>query len=206
MTKALFGIIQSENQAYKIIERLKNSGFDQQDISIILPRQGLYKKSTLNGQEEKADILETPPLRGMSYEEPTSFKTGIIGHEKHTKAPEGGSAGAAAGGLLGGSLGLLAGIGSLAIPGFGPFIAAGPILAALSGSAIGGGLGLIIGWLVGLGIPEYEAKKYDTSLKEGNILICIHTKNSKEVNLAWDILKQENVKDMSTSEETVARA
>ncbi len=85
------------------------------------------------------------------------------------KAPEGAATGATAGGLLGGALGWLAGIGALAIPGVGPFVAAGPIMAALGGAAVGATAGGITGTLVGLGIPELEAKQYDEKIRGGNI-------------------------------------
>src|SRR6202012_6063808 len=96
-------------------------------------------------------------------------------HEKHTKAPEGAATGAGTGGVLGGALGWLVGIGALAIPGVGPFIAAGPIMAALGGAAIGGAVGGIAGALIGLGTPEYEAKRYEGKIKSGNVLISVHT-------------------------------
>lgn len=99
--------------------------------------------------------------------------------EKNTKAPEGAAAGAGTGGIIGGVLGWLVGIGSLAIPGVGPFIAAGPIMAALSGTAIGAAVGGVTGSLVGLGFPEYEARLFETKLKEGNILISAHTEESE---------------------------
>jgi hypothetical protein len=104
-----------------------------------------------------------------------------MGHNNSTKAPEGASAGIGTGAVLGGALGLLAGIGALAIPGLGPFIAAGPIMTALSGAAIGGTIGGVTGALIGLGIPEYEAKQYEGKLKDGNILLSVHTENPGEV-------------------------
>src|ERR1035437_3907836 len=107
-------------------------------------------------------------------------KTGTrdFAHEQHTKAPEGAAAGAGTGGVVGGGLGWLVGIGALAIPGVGPFIAAGPIMAALSGAAIGAAAGGIAGGLIGLGIPEIEAKRYEGKVQAGNILISVHTENS----------------------------
>src|SRR6187455_3329476 len=102
---------------------------------------------------------------------PDKNGTRHFAHEQHTKAPEGAATGAGTGGLVGGALGWLAGIGVLAIPGLGPFIAAGPILAALSGAAVGAAVGGVTGALVGLGIPEYEAKLYEGKVKEGNYLI-----------------------------------
>src|SRR6201990_871831 len=110
-----------------------------------------------------------------------------IGHVKATKAPEGATTGAATGGLTGGVLGLLAGIGALAIPGVGPFIAAGPIMAALSGAAVGGTTGGIVGGLVGLGIPEIEAKRYEEKLRNGNFLIAVDARDSDHVDRAKEI-------------------
>jgi hypothetical protein len=118
-------------------------------------------------------------------------------HEHHTKAPEGAAAGAVAGGVMAGVLGWLAGIGSLAIPGVGPLIAAGPIMAALSGAAAGGAVGTLAGALVGLGIPEYEAKQYEGKVKNGNILISVHTEDSKERNLAKEIFERAHAEDVS---------
>ncbi len=119
-----------------------------------------------------------------------------MGHEKHSKAPEGTATGAGGGALVGGALGLLAGIGVLAIPGAGPFIAAGPIMAALSGAAIGTSVGGIAGGLIGLGIPEYEAKQYEGKLREGNILLSVHTDNGDEAKRAEDILKANGAHDI----------
>jgi hypothetical protein len=118
-------------------------------------------------------------------------------HEHHTKAPEGAAAGAVAGGVMAGVLGWLAGIGSLAIPGVGPLIAAGPIMAALSGAAAGGAVGTLAGALVGLGIPEYEAKQYEGKVKNGNILISVHTEDSKERNVAKEIFERAHAEDVS---------
>jgi hypothetical protein len=108
-------------------------------------------------------------------------------HEKNTKAPEGAVTGASTGGVIGGALGWVAGIGALAIPGVGPFIAAGPIIAALSGAAVGAAAGGIAGGLIGLGIPEIEAKRYEGKINKGNLLISVHTESSKEITRAKDI-------------------
>ncbi|MDB5213011.1 MAG: hypothetical protein JWO86_938, partial [Myxococcaceae bacterium] len=105
---------------------------------------------------------------------PDKQGTKDFAHEHSTKAPEGAVAGAGTGGVLGGTLGLLAGIGALAIPGLGPFIAAGPLMAALSGAAIGAGVGGLTGALIGMGIPEIEARKYEGKVKGGNLLIATH--------------------------------
>ncbi len=125
-------------------------------------------------------------------------------HEKHTKAPEGTTTGAVAGGAIGGTLGLLAGIGALAIPGIGPFIAAGPIMGALAGIGSGGVLGGIIGALVGMGIPEFEAKRYEGRIKEGGILVSVHCDNSEWVGKAKTILKQTGGEDVASAGESSA--
>ena len=131
-----------------------------------------------------------------------------IGHVKATKAPEGATTGAATGGVTGGVLGLLAGIGALAIPGVGPFIAAGPIMAALSGAAIGATTGGVVGGLIGMGIPEFEAKRYEEKLKTGNYLIAVHAHDGDETDRAKEIFKAANAQDVTTSamSSTPARA
>jgi tetrahydromethanopterin S-methyltransferase subunit C len=116
-------------------------------------------------------------------------------------AHEGAVAGVAGGGVIGGTIGLLAGIGALAIPGLGPFIAAGPLMAALSGAAAGAAVGGVTGALIGMGIPEFEAKKYESKLRSGNILIAVHVDNSDEQDRAREILKRENAHDVSTTSE-----
>jgi hypothetical protein len=130
-------------------------------------------------------------------------KTGTrdFAHEHHTKAPEGTTTGAGLGGLLGGTLGWLAGIGSLAIPGVGPFIAAGPIMAALSGAAVGATVGGITGALVGMGIPEYEAKRYEGRIREGNYLISVHAEDSNQRGRAKEIFERAGAEDISSAGE-----
>jgi len=123
-------------------------------------------------------------------------------HEQHTKAPEGAATGAGAGGVLGGTLGLLAGIGALAIPGLGPLIAAGPVLAALSGVAAGAAVGGLTGALVGLGIPEIEAKAYEGKLRGGNILIGVHTEDRDTQRAAEDVLKQAGARHVAATAES----
>src|SRR5205085_6835345 len=121
------------------------------------------------------------------------------GHEPHSKAPEGAAAGAGVGGVLGGAVGWLAGIGSLAIPGLGPFIAAGPIMAALSGAAAGAAVGGLTGALVGLGIPEYEAKLYEGKIRDGNILFSVQVRNVDERKMAREIFERKGARDISSS-------
>jgi hypothetical protein len=135
---------------------------------------------------------------------PDNEGTRDFAHEKHTKAPEGAATGAGTGGVLGGVLGWLAGIGSLAIPGIGPFVAAGPIMAALGGAAVGATVGGLTGALVGLGIPEYEAKQYEGKLRQGNILISVHSENSTEADKAKKIFEKAGAEDIASNTEKAA--
>jgi hypothetical protein len=125
-------------------------------------------------------------------------------HEKNTKAPEGATTGATTGVLAGGALGWLAGIGALAIPGVGPFIAAGPIVAALAGAGVGGTLGGLTGALIGAGIPEYEAKRYEGRIKEGGILVSVHCDNSEWTKKAKEILEHTGAEDVASAGEASA--
>lgn len=129
-----------------------------------------------------------------------------IGHVKATKAPEGATTGATTGGVTGGVLGLLAGIGALAIPGVGPFIAAGPLMAALSGAAIGATTGGVVGGLIGLGIPEIEAKRYENKLKNGNYLIAVHARDGEETDRAKEIFENAGAEDICTTSMSKAPA
>jgi hypothetical protein len=121
-------------------------------------------------------------------------------HEQHTKAPEGAIAGVGVGGVAGGVLSLLAC--AVALPGFGALIAAGPIVAALSGIAVGGAVGGLTGALVGMGIPEYEAKMYEGKLRTGNIVIAVHTNDANEQKRAREIFKMTGVRHASTQTES----
>jgi len=135
---------------------------------------------------------------------PDNNSTKQFAHEKNTKAPEGTAAGVTAGGAIGGTLGLLAGLGSLAIPGVGPFIAAGPIMGALAGVGVGGAVGGLIGALAGMGIPEYEAKRYEGRIKEGGVLLSVHCDTSEEIDRAKEFLKRTGAEDISSSGEATA--
>ena len=137
---------------------------------------------------------------------PDQAGTRDFAHEQHTKAPEGAAAGAGTGGVLGGTLGWLVGIGSLAIPGVGPFIAAGPIMAALGGAAIGAAVGGLGGALMGMGIPEHEAKQYEGKIRDGNILISVHVEDRDELKRAKDIFEEAAARDISSSGEATVRA
>jgi hypothetical protein len=169
--KSVFGIYSSRSTVENTVLALKNAGFQQSDVSVLLPEN-------LGNRE--------------------------IATEKNTKAPEGATAGGGTGAVIGGTLGWLVGIGALAIPGLGPFIAAGPIMAALAGAGVGGAVGGVTGALVGMGIPEFEAKRYEGRLQKGGILVSVHCDTSEEVKRAKDILERTGAEDISTAGETSA--
>jgi hypothetical protein len=169
--KSVFGIYSSRSAVENAVLALKNAGFQQSDVSVLLPEN-------LGNRE--------------------------IATEKNTKAPEGATAGVGTGAVIGGTLGWLVGIGALAIPGLGPFIAAGPIMAALAGVGVGGAVGGVTGALVGMGIPEFEAKRYEGRLQKGGILVSVHCDTSEEVKRAKDVLQRTGAEDISTAGETSA--
>lgn len=168
---------------------------------------GIY--STRSGVENATDSLVRAnfPVSDISVLLPESLGgPKDMGTEKATKAPEGTAAGVATGGVIGGTLGVLAGIGLLAIPGLGPFIAAGPIMAGLAGLGVGGAVGGVTGALIGMGIPEFEAKRYEGRLQKGGILLSVHCDTSDEIKRAKDILKLTGAEDVtSTGEASVDR-
>ncbi len=180
---AVFGLVESETQARSAVIALESAGFIATDISVLTG--GI--SYDINGNPE------------------TGFaKTREVGHVNSTKAPEGATAGVAAGGALGGIAGWLLAIGALAIPGLGPFVAAGPIMAALSGAAIGATAGGLGGALVGYGIPEYEAKLYAGKVEAGHILIGIHAINDDEAEAARKALERAGAEDIKVTAEVVA--
>ncbi len=165
---------------------------------------GIY--STRRQVENAVDELKAAGFRNtdISVLFPENVGTKDFAHEKDTKAPEGTTAGAVSGGIIGGTLGWLAGIGSLAIPGVGPFIAAGPIIGALSGLGVGGAIGGIAGALIGMGIPEYEAKRYEGRIQHGNILLSVHADDSEWADKAKKILENTGAEDIATASEKKA--
>jgi hypothetical protein len=165
---------------------------------------GIYR--TLGQAEETVNRLVAAGFSNddISVLLPDNESTRNFAHKKDTKAPEGTATGVTAGGAIGGTLGLLAGIGALAIPGVGPLIAAGPIMGALAGLGVGGAVGGLIGALVGMGIPEYEAKRYEGRVKEGGILLSAHCDTSEEIDRAKEILKQTGAEDIASSGEASA--
>jgi hypothetical protein len=165
---------------------------------------GIYR--TRGEAENGVDQLLAAGFRNEDVSVLLQDNTGTkdFAHEKHTKAPEGTATGATTGGVVGGTLGLLAGIGALAIPGVGPFIAAGPIMGALAGIGSGAVVGGIIGALIGLGIPELEAKRYEGRIKAGGILVSVHADNREWSGRAKDILKQTGADDVSSAGEASA--
>lgn len=163
---------------------------------------GIYKSRT--EVERAVDTLKADgfSMADISVLMPESAGSQDFAHTKGTKAPEGAATGAGTGAVIGGTLGLLVGIGALAIPGVGPFIAAGPIMAALAGVGVGGAVGGITGALIGLGIPEYEAKRYVGIVKNGGILLSVHTDTSEEVAKAKKCLESTGGDDISSTGET----
>ena len=170
--ESVLGIYATRNAVESGIAALREAGFSNTDISLLLPE---------------------------------SLGTRELSTEKGTKAPEGATAGAGSGAVIGGALGWLIGIGALAIPGLGPFIAAGPIMAALAGVGVGGAVGGFTGALVGLGIPEYEAKRFEGRLRKNGILISVHCEASDEIDRATTILRRTGAEDISTTTESSAK-
>src|ERR1700734_2008753 len=165
---------------------------------------GIYPDRS--GLERGVEALKTAGFSNndVSVLFPENQGTKDFAHEKNTKAPEGATTGAGTGAVLGGGLGWLVGIGALAIPGLGPFIAAGPIVAALAGVGVGGAVGGFTGALIGLGIPEYEAKRYEGRVQKGGILLSVHCDSSEAVKRAKDIMKITNAEDISSTGESSA--
>lgn len=153
--------------------------------------------------DRTVDILKAQNFRNsdISVLMPSKQGTKDFAIEKKTKAPEGASTGAAAGVLGGGVLGWLVGAGALAIPGLGPFIAAGPIIAAIAGAGVGGTIGGVAGGLIGLGIPEFVAQRYEGYVKEGGMLISIHVDDGKWEEKAKEILEENGAKNIATTSE-----
>ncbi len=169
MSQAVIGLVPNYDAADFLVHGLTYNGFNNKDISMLVPDTNL-------------------------------------GYEKHSKAPEGTASGAAAGGIIGGTLGLLAGIGAITIPGAGPFIAAGPLMVALSGVAVGGTVGGVTGGLIGLGIPEIEAKQYEGKLSGGDILVSVHAESSDLADKARKVFEAANAKDIHCVNEEKARS
>lgn len=165
---------------------------------------GIYP--SLTSVEIGVDELKSAGFRSadISVLFPESAGTRDFAHEKSTKAPEGATAGAGTGVVLGGALGWLIGIGALALPGVGPFIAAGPLMSALAGVGVGGTVGGIAGALIGMGIPEYEAKRYEGQVKNGGILLSVHSENTEWTKRAKEILKRTGAQDIASTGEAKA--
>jgi hypothetical protein len=162
---------------------------------------GIY--STRQDAEMAIDAMRAAGFRAgdISVLFPDNEGTKDIGHEKHTKAPEKATAGAAIAGIAGGALGWLAGIGALAIPGIGPFIAAGPIMAALAGLGAGSVVGGLTGALIGAGIPEYEAKRYEGRIRSGGILLSVHCDDDNMIGRAKEMLRHTGAQDVASAAE-----
>jgi hypothetical protein len=162
---------------------------------------GIYSSAGHAERAVETIISAGFPSANISVLLPDSGSTKEFAHEKGTKAPEGTTTGVTAGGIVGGTLGVLAGVGALAIPGVGPFIAAGPIMAGLAGLGVGGAVGGLLGALVGMGIPEYEAKRYEGRVKGGGTLLSVHCDSSTEVSRAKDLLKATGAEDIASTGE-----
>jgi hypothetical protein len=156
--------------------------------------------------ERAVDLLIAAnfPSSSISVLFPDTRSTKEFAHEKHTKAPEGTTAGATVGGVIGGTLGVLVGAGALAIPGLGPFIAAGPLMAGLAGLGAGGAVGGLVGALVGMGIPEYEAKRYEGRVKDGGTLLSVHCDTTEQITRAKHLLAGAGATDISSTNESAA--
>jgi hypothetical protein len=163
---------------------------------------GIYPSQTSAEQAAESLVKAGFQSSDISVLLPENLGSKSIGTEKATKAPEGAATGAGSGAVLGGTLGLLAGIGALAIPGVGPLIAAGPIMAALAGMGIGGAVGGVTGALVGMGIPEYEAKRYEGRLQKGAILLSVHCDTSEEIKRAKELMESTGAEDISSTGES----
>src|ERR1700716_3493765 len=156
--------------------------------------------------EAAVDALRTAGFRStdISVLFPENVGSKDFAHQKGTKAPEGATTGAGSGAVIGGTLGWLTGIGALAIPGLGPFIAAGPIMAALAGAGVGGAVGGVAGALIGMGIPEYEAKRYEGRITKGGILLSVHSDSSDWTKRAKNVLEETGAQDISSTGEAKA--
>jgi hypothetical protein len=163
---------------------------------------GIYASAAEAERAVDSLIAANFPNPSISVLLPDTRSTQEFAHEKHTKAPEGTTAGATVGGVIGGTLGVLAGVGALAIPGIGPFIAAGPIVAGLAGLGAGGAVGGLVGALVGMGIPEYEAKRYEGRVKNGGTLLSVHCDTAEQVDRAKHLLAGTGATDVSSTSES----
>jgi hypothetical protein len=169
-SKSVFGIYSNRSAVESAITVLKDAGFSNSAISVLLPE-------SINKD---------------------------VGTESGTKAPEGAAVGVGSGAAIGGALGWLLGVGALAIPGIGPVIAAGPIVAALAGIGVGGAFGGFAGCLVGVGISEDAAERYEGRLLKGGILIAVCCETSEEIARAKEIMERTKAEDIGSSEEVAA--
>jgi hypothetical protein len=170
MKKAVIGTVETHAQADAVVKQLTNAGFANKDISVIFPDPKGYNETVTR-------VVDTG--------------------SKHVA--DGAITGVGAGGIFGGSLGLLAGIGLLAIPGLGPFVAAGPIVATLTGLAAGATVGGFTGALIGLGVPEHEARRFERHIRGGGALIAVHTETAQEQQRAQTLLTQIGASHVATT-------
>jgi hypothetical protein len=163
---------------------------------------GIYSTTAETERAVNALLQSGFSSQDVSVLMPDQQSTREFAVHKDTKAPEGATAGATTGGVIGGALGILVGLGSLAIPGVGPFIAAGPLVAGLAGLGAGGAVGGLIGALAGMGIPEYEARRYEGRVKDGGVLLSVHCETPGEVLRAKEVLKTTGAADIASSTES----
>jgi hypothetical protein len=194
---SVFGIYSTRDGVERATDALLQSSFTASDISVLLP------ESLGNPPQRPSTSVNVSAMKDGKVVKETG--PGEIGTVKNTKAPEGATTGAVSGATVGGVLGLLAGIGALAIPGVGPLIAAGPIMGALAGMGVGGAVGGLTGALIGFGIPEFEAKKYEGRLQKGGILFSVHCDTSEQVKRAKEIIERTGGEDVSSTGETSAK-
>jgi hypothetical protein len=213
--QAVYGIVAKRANAEKIIQALVDVGVNPVDVSLLASQgQEFHEFGSLDVNRDwrtEERVTDYPsdtvmPERNMGRNvrgrsSSVEGDQGGLGTEAHTKAPEGATTGGVTGGIIGGTLGLLAGIGALAIPGLGPFIAAGPLMATLAGIGTGGTLGGLIGALAGLGMPEFEAKRYENRLREGGVLLAVRANNDDFAKRIKDIMQQHGAEDVSISSE-----
>lgn len=202
--QSISGLVSNKADAEKIILTLVQSGVDPNEISLLSSREEVLDSSSTRPAQEASRNWRSEnrtPAYPFGNERGNLSQPREAKLEKKTHAAEGATAGATTGSVLGGTLGLLAGIGALAIPGIGPLIAAGPLMAALSGIGAGGTIGSILGALIGAGIPEKEAQHYEHRVREGNILLSASAQDEAQAKRIIDILKQKGAKNISISAE-----
>lgn len=212
--QAIYCIMPNKAKAEKLVQALIDAGIPANDISFLSAQEDWeqtadYSVSDTNRNWRTEDRVTEHVTEYSDFSDSdlatSKHPSGGLGTEKHTKAPEGAAAGATTGGIIGGTLGLLTGIGALAIPGLGPFIAAGPLMATLSGIGLGGAVGGLTGSLIGAGMSKYLAKRYETKIAGGNVLVAVKAPSNQSLQNIENIMKKYQAEDISTSAEVLAK-